>query len=225
MRTHIGCRTKHQAQYPSTTTSPTLQTTQNETHLNQNPPRNSPLLQTHNPSPNLLRRNLTLIHRHDRTRNSNGNTRDHAPETQQRDAIRRRLEDRAQYPDSGGNLDGGAAGEAVGDEGGGEGANERARGHGGGDAALAVAMRAVEVANVGLGAEDAGHGGDVEAEEGAAEGGEGTNEVDVVEGLFPMLAKCMIEGSSRVFDGEGFKVRAFMMAVLPWAEPDEEVGG
>lgn len=108
-----------------------------------------------------------------RTCNADGETADDAADDEVGDVLRRALQDGADDPDDGGDLERAAAAQGVGEKTGDEGSDERAAGHGGGDAALHSRGGVVEELHVGLGADPGAHGADVEAKEHAADGAEG----------------------------------------------------
>lgn len=99
-----------------------------------------------------------LIDRHNRTRNTNTQTRNDTPRTQHANILRRALNRRPDDPQHTANLQRHLARVPVGQERREQRADERPRRHRRRDGALAVRLGVVEVLLVGLGAEDARHG-------------------------------------------------------------------
>lgn len=160
--------------------------------LDEDAPRDSPLLQRHDSAANVLGRNLRLVHRYYSRADSNGIAAHDTTNAEERNAVGRSLQDSADNPDECSDLDSSAAREAVGQEGRAQSTDERASRHCRGDAALTGARRFAEVPCVRGSTKNTGHGRDVKAEERAAYRGEAADGWNVVR-------LCMVLGSSRTY--------------------------
>ena len=143
--------------------------------LDENTPGDGPLLKRNDTTANVLGCNLGLVDGDNGGTDTNCPTANDTTDAKEGHAVRGSLKDGAHDPHESGDLDGSTAREAIGQEGGGEGADQGARRHRSRDAALTSTSGTIEVALVSLGAQDTGHGRDVETEERTADGGKAAN--------------------------------------------------